>query len=318
MDIKEFLKNNPELAKRYEEKYKDIKPLTNRALIVGMGIGQLYVRVLTELGVDIETVDIDPEKNSTYNNVEEVEKEYDVALVCTPNHTHESIARSLANKSKCVLVEKPGVESPEKWEKLVADFPDTRFVMIKNNLWRENLSEMLNGAHNAKSIRLNWINKDRVPHPGSWFTNKSLSYGGVSVDLMPHLLSIYTALCLDWQNDTFTFEKKQRYQIADLTSSDYGEVNPDGVYDVDDYCQIVFKSGWTLTADWKSQNKDDRAIYFKNLDESETSIELGLCPESAYKSFIKNVLMSINDDMYWDHQYKVDMKIHQILKEMNK
>ena len=38
--------------------------MTKRSLIIGMGIGELYKKVLTDLGHEVRTVDSDPKKNA--------------------------------------------------------------------------------------------------------------------------------------------------------------------------------------------------------------------------------------------------------------
>ena len=74
-----------------------------KALIVGMGIGQLYHSVFSSLGYEIDTVDSNPEKTATFKTADVVSGTYDIAVICTPNFTHELIARTIASKCRIVF-----------------------------------------------------------------------------------------------------------------------------------------------------------------------------------------------------------------------
>lgn len=284
-----------------------------RALVVGLGIGRLYTDVFDSFGILFDTVDLDETKNPTFTDIDQVDNHYTIAIVCTPNHTHEQIARKVAEYSDIVVVEKPGVCSSDKWVELSLDFPKTRFMMAKNNMWRSNIDELKNLATQSERVQLNWINRDRVPFPGSWFTTKQYAYGGVSRDLIPHLLSIFIAINPDWQNMKYTVDVKRNHQLSDLTSSDYGEVNTSGTYDVDDYCQILFDNDWTLTANWRNKTHDDRAIHFVMPTGLIETVELGLCPEYAYASMINDAIHNLNNNSFWKDQYYIDLKIQRIV-----
>ena len=284
-----------------------------KSLIVGMGIGNLYKAVLEELGHTTVTVDRDPAKNADYGDVDmamAAHGKFDTVHICTPNFTHMSIARKVAALSRIVFVEKPGVANAEAWAQLVKDYPQTRFMMVKNNQWRGNIEQMRELAKGSKVIDVNWINRDRVPSPGTWFTTKSLSYGGVSRDLMPHLLSLFMAIEPNYTDAELTSEiVMQNWLLEDLTKTDYGTVNANGTYDVDDMCRFEFAIGdqqWNLTANWRSQTTDDIALHFDN----GVSIPLGLCPESAYKAMIAEAVENIDNDEFWRKQFVQDIWIH--------
>ena len=88
--------------------------------------------------------------------------------------------------------------------------------------------------------KLRWINKNRIPNPGSWFTEKSLAFGGVSRDLIPHMLSYYTALTDFTKGKQLSAVAEQRWNLDQIDSTDYGVINHKGQYDVDDRCELVF------------------------------------------------------------------------------
>lgn len=291
-----------------------------KSLIVGMGIGQLYQSVLEKLGYEIVTVDKDIFKLADFPNVDSAvfsHRRFDTAHICTPNFTHLEIAEYLARHASIVFIEKPGVIDKKTWKRLIDKFPRTRFIMVKNNMWRSNIEELKKLADNARHVKLNWINNDRVPSPGSWFTTKTLAFGGVSRDLMPHLLSLYISLNPNWKFEIVTgFSKNQRHKLAELANTEYGTVNPDGIYDVDDICHYAFGDKWTLTADWRSLDGDRRNIEFFMHDGSVEVFELGLCPEEAYLNMIKDAVSNLNNEEYWKIQYEIDYWIHEKVENL--
>jgi predicted dehydrogenase len=171
---------------------------------------------------------------------------------------------------------------------------------------------MQKSAAKSKTIHFNWINKDRVPNPGTWFTTKDLAYGGVSRDLMPHLLSLYIALNPDWNKGKVTNNTGyQRWTLNQLSGSDYGTVKADGIYNVDDCVAVTFDSKWTLTANWRDTVADNRKIVCDT-----TEFELGLCPESAYKAMVQDAFANELNNDFWQNQYVQDMWIHTIIEQL--
>lgn len=291
-----------------------------KSLVVGMGIGNLYKAVLEEIGNHVVTVDLDPNK-ADFTSVDmavSVHGSFDTVHICTPNFTHMKIARQLAAISKIVFVEKPGVATSEAWAQLVKDYPATRFMMVKNNQFRNEIKHFKNLADQSDVVKVTWNNKNRIPNPGSWFTNKDLAFGGVSRDLIPHMLSYYTCLT-DYQAGTKTESwSKQNWQLDQIDSTDYGTVNHSGVYNVDDECKIEFVNGktkWILTANWRSLEEDNISICF-GMKYSAVIEKLGLCPEIAYQTMIEQAIENINNDEFWQRQLAQDMWIHQQIETL--
>jgi hypothetical protein len=285
-----------------------------KSLIIGMGIGQLYKSVLTELGHEVITVDQNPAMGADfydYGFAFSAHGRFDTVHICTPNYTHLNIARHAAiHEAGIVFVEKPGVPDAELWRSMVTDYmTTTRFMMVKNNQWRDNLKEMREHYQTSNNIKLNWINQNRVPKPGSWFTNKDMAFGGVSRDLLPHLLSLMIAIEPQYYNTNWTFKQVwQRWNLDDLKDSDYGAVDPSGVYNVDDSVElegIVNGKKWTIKANWRSNTHDDVAIYFDDY-----KIPLGLCPEYAYRAMIQEAIENRTNNDYWLNQFEQDLWIH--------
>jgi predicted dehydrogenase len=285
-----------------------------------MGIGQLYKIVLEKLGHTVITVDQDPAKGAMYTSVDQaiiVHKTFNTAHICTPNFTHFDIASKVAPCTKIVFVEKPGVANSFAWQRLVEEFKYTRFMMVKNNMWRSNISELKELASQAKTVNIRWIRKNCIPSPGSWFTTKKLAFGGVSRDLMPHLLSLYIALNPDWRKESINDKSSLRYwDLKDIDSTDYGIVNPNGTYDVDDVCHIDFGSKWGCQANWRNMDIEDSSIEFIMQDNSIERFELGWCPEEAYESMIKEAISCVDDAKFWTNQFEIDTWIHEQIEKI--
>ena len=160
-----------------------------KALIIGMGIGQLYKGIYDRKGWT--TVCVDPNKPDCVADVRDVsDTDFDIAHVCTPNYMHKDHAGMAADRAKIVLIEKPGTENTITWGMLTNQNKKARMMMVKNNQYRAEIEDLKVLAANCSRIDINWINANRVPGPGTWFTDRKLAWGGVSRDLMPHLLSI--------------------------------------------------------------------------------------------------------------------------------
>jgi predicted dehydrogenase len=294
--------------------------MSKRSLIIGMGIGQLYKTVLEKLGHKVITVDQDISKGADFDSVDKallVHGLFDTAHICTPNFTHFEIAARVAPHSKIVFIEKPGVATSDTWAKLVTEFKQTRFIMVKNNMWRSNIAKLVELASKAKTVKISWIRKNCIPSPGSWFTTKKLAFGGVSRDLMPHLLSLYVAMNPNWKRENISGQTAvQCWELKDIDSTDYGVVNPDGTYNVDDMCVINFGDKWRCEANWRSIDKEDSSIEFVMLDNATEQFDLGWCPEEAYHNMIVDAIDNMDNPEFWLKQYAVDTWIHERIENL--
>jgi len=273
------------------------------ALVIGLGIGQMYAYILSDMGYHVDTVDPNKEE-ATYKYVSDVKWDYyDIVVIATPNYLHEPVAYDVANMclTDLIVVDKPGFRDHYSWKNFKRHYPNIRLQMVKNNLFRDSLALWQNIS--ADSIVLSWQNENRIPHPGSWFTDKDLAFGGVSRDLMPHLLHIYYAI-----KGFSTFDssiKEQHHLLENIKYTDYGEINRKGRYNVDDYCCLLSGDDM-LIADWETGNPDDISIsFFKRraqtlrLEDDIAELELpvcihreklGLCPEKAYERMFETFL----------------------------
>jgi predicted dehydrogenase len=293
--------------------------MSKRSIIIGMGIGALYKDVLTKLGHEIVTVDLTPGK-ADFTELKLAINKYswfETAHICTPNFTHKEIAEQIAPYAKIIFIEKPGVSTSAEWTDLIRKRPFTRFMMVKNNMWRNNILDLCKLADNAKSVKIQWIRRNCIPSPGSWFTTRKLAFGGVSRDLMPHLLSLYVAMNPAWRNEQTNGQAAlMQWVLENIESTDYGSVNPNGTYDVDDMCVINFGSKWKLEANWRSMDKEDSSIEFIMQDNSIERFELGWCPEEAYHNMIVNAIDNADNSKFWLEQYDIDTWIHERIENL--
>ena len=289
-----------------------------KALIIGLGFGQaVYKPVLTELGYEVITVDMDTSKGADFSNIEDairVHSKFDTVNICTPNFTHVKLARKVAALSKIVFVEKPGVANSEAWAQLVRDYPSTRFMMVKNNQYRDSIEQFKELADKSSIVKVVWNNKNRIPNPGSWFTTKELAFGGVSRDLIPHMLSYYVALTDYTKGNKLYSTALQRHELENIIDTDYGRVDHNGTYNVDDFCEFEFSNSgtkWILSANWKDDKADEVYISF-----DDAKFPLGLCPEEAYKAMIETAVTNLNNDDFWSEQLAQDIWIHKQIENL--
>lgn len=291
-----------------------------KALIIGMGFGRaVYKPVLEELGYQVITVDpIQPADFLTVEDAVLTHRHFDTVNICTPNFTHELLVRAVASYADIVFVEKPGVKDHYAWQQMIIDNPTTRFMMVKNNQYRDTIEQFKILADQSHTVRVVWNNKNRIPNPGSWFTTKDLAFGGVSRDLIPHMLSYYVALTDYTKGNKLHATALQRHSLETISDTDYGTVNKNGTYNVDDFCELEFKNGnttWVLTADWKDDKADDVYISFETTSNTAKFV-LGLCPEEAYRAMIENAVNNLNNNEFWTEQLAQDLWIHRQIENL--
>jgi predicted dehydrogenase len=303
-----------------------------KSLIVGMGIGELYKSVLTQLGATVVTVDTNPDKDADFTRVEDalgVHGSFDTVNICTPNFTHVQLTQRVAPYSKIVFVEKPGFANAAEWQDTLSRYPGTRIMMVKNNMWRDNIAEMQSLATQSDTVDIKWIRKNCIPHPGSWFTTKELAYGGVSRDLVPHLLSLYIALNPDWQSTTASKQtSEQQWTLPNIDSTDYGTIDYNGTYNVDDKVEMAYGDKWSVQANWRDLTKEESCVTFiRSLRymlkiprqvtlKNNSTIELGWCPEEAYYNMIQDAIKNTDNDTFWQEQAKQDIWIHKQIETL--
>lgn len=290
-------------------------------VIVGLGIGKLYVDVCKLNAWNVITVDLNPEAHADFQNLHDALQttNVDMGIICTPNYTHKSIAEEMALANvPVIVVEKPGFANLQEWKDFYNTYPASKLFMVKNNQYRDILDTIQ--KQDIDLIQLFWANKNRIPGAGSWFTNKSLAFGGVSRDLMPHLLSVVQKILghpiIDSDAaDTGFASHYQQYDMSDvINDSSYGNFNEHGIYDTDDCAYFACKSddiSIHCITTWKFEIDDDVIVWkFCMKDGSVNVFTAGLCPEIAYQRMLQDY-MNADDETYKKHR-SYDMELHRI------
>ena len=145
------------------------------------------------------------------------------------------------------------------------------------------------------------------------------AFGGVSRDLLPHMLSLLFVLAPNDYEAYNIIDKKieQRYRLEDCTDTDCGKVKEDGIYDVDDnvYLKLVGPNNVIkINTAWRTDEDDDIAVHMYKGEIKFRTYPLGLCPEEAYKSMIENHIKNLNNEEFWKEQNQQDLFIHTVLE----
>ena len=78
----------------------------------------------------------------------------------------------------------------------------------------------------------------------------------------------------------------------------------------------VFGDHWRLSANWRTNSIDCRQIVFNFPDGAIENFQLGLCPEEAYQSMIKDAVEHVDDHEFWIKQYEIDTWIHERIEKL--
>jgi predicted dehydrogenase len=128
----------------------------------------------------------------------------DGVIIATPNFSHVDYSLKALKHGIHVLCEKPVALHAEEVREIIDVGKKYNALYIPGfvNRWRQDIQNIYNVVYSGnigdiKSIDAGWLRKIGVPRPGTWFTNKELSGGGVLVDLGSHVLDICLMLLGD-------------------------------------------------------------------------------------------------------------------------
>lgn len=186
-----------------------------------------------------------------------LESGIDAVIIATPNDTHAGYTIKALEHGKHVLCEKPvalyardvslAMEAARKADKL--------FIPGFVNRFREDIQKVAalvreNEIGPIHRINAGWVRRAGMPRPGTWFTNKKLSGGGVLLDLGSHVMDICLMFLRDQtpeQLDLYTWRNYGRTTEASASWFETGAGNQLPV-DVEDtaLAKIQFRGGTTL------------------------------------------------------------------------
>lgn len=276
-----------------------------KALVVGLGMGQQYKNWLEQLSFDVTTIDPDLNKNADFVTIEtclDKHNKFDLVYIGTPNYTHEPIARQLVNHTKILLIEKPGFQTHSHWMNFVKEFYQTRIMMVKNNQYRPERNIWRDMAYRSEKVCVTWQREKGIPS-SPWFIDPVKSYGGVSRDLMPHMLSYFTNFT-DYSNSITI--KRQKEDLLNIG--------------IDTWCIMEYtaandkKTQWILFTDWQNESYDSASIEFIISGHSHIYDLGSLCPSEPYLDMITDCVKNVDNDNFWNEQLAQDLWIHQQLE----
>lgn len=121
----------------------------------------------------------------------------DAVVIATPNNTHFTYSLKALENGINVLCEKPIALYAHEVRRLISveNEKDVRFVPGFVNRFRYDVMKLYEYVKSGKigevlKVEGGWLRRSGIPRPGTWFTNKELSGGGVLIDLGSHILDI--------------------------------------------------------------------------------------------------------------------------------
>ncbi len=121
----------------------------------------------------------------------------DAVIIATPNKTHAQYSLNMLNHGISVLCEKPVALHAEEIDQIKQAETEHNVIYIPGfvNRFRNDIQRIFEivdsgSIGDIKSVNACWVRRSGVPRPGTWFTNKKMSGGGVLVDLGSHILDI--------------------------------------------------------------------------------------------------------------------------------
>ena len=294
-----------------------------RALIIGLGIGNVYIENLKQRNIECVSIDIDQTKNPTYTSFDQLTgNKFDLGIICTPTYLHEEHLLKIKDICNIILIEKPGLTNSDIWIKYAKEIP---IRMVKNNIYRTELKYLhtiiSETANEIKQVNINWLSKDRTPYPGSWFTDKSKE-GGITKDLFPHLLHYYYILSGKQLSKPICYDAYTTWKFDQVCSTQYGKIQTESpIYNADDYASALFMTQinsidipFKLTAAWKTDVEDKLNIEIINHSGSKFIYEIRLCPNFVYGKMIDDIVeISDNIIVSYEEHLDIDLWIHDII-----
>jgi hypothetical protein len=136
---------------------------------------------------------------------------------------------------------------------------------------------------------------------------------------MPHALSVVQAILREpnLATENYVARKYQAYSLQDdVFASDYGNSDPDGIYDVDDQAYFhTYVNGISVECitTWKLDNiARDYAEWHIELKNGFTlKYTAGLCPETAYADMLESYML-MTDKKYQEYT-EYDRVLHYLL-----
>lgn len=205
-----------------ENKYAEIKAIYDINFKIAKEIGSKY-------GI-----------TAVYDNYELFLKSgLDAIVIATPNFTHVEYATKALESKINVLCEKPIAFTLNEIKKIIQIANENRVIFMPGyvNRWRCDIQQMLELIRQGligkiKNIQAGWIRSSGIPRPGTWFTNKELSGGGVLLDLGSHVIDICQLMVKNIKPISYSLEIESCDSKSDMQNQKAQWFNKDVVTDL--------------------------------------------------------------------------------------
>lgn len=121
----------------------------------------------------------------------------DGVIIATPNYTHVTYTLAALTHKVSVLCEKPITFHTSEVDEIKKLAEDNGVLYVPGfvNRWRKDIQtlyQMIQENQLGEILQVNggWTRKCGVPRPGTWFTRREYSGGGVLIDLGSHIVDI--------------------------------------------------------------------------------------------------------------------------------
>lgn len=204
---------------KVEEQSMENKPIRVGFIGCGWIVEHAHIPAFKKInGVKINSLfDIDIERASrlgeqydipcVYNNLSEFFSScIDAVIVATPNNTHFQYSLQALQHGLHVICEKPIAVCSDEVKVLIDTATKVNKLYIPGfvNRFRYDMIKIRELIQSGKigevtSVEAGWLRRSGIPRPGTWFTNKALSGGGVLIDLGSHILDLCLMIIGDKQ-----------------------------------------------------------------------------------------------------------------------
>lgn len=210
-----------------------------------------------------------------YNDIEALlSADIDAVIIATPNFTHADYVMAALERGLHVLCEKPVALNVRDVAAMIDAAQANGVIFFPGfvNRFRNDIAklrEMVECSEIGEITHLDagWLRRSGVPRPGTWFTHKTYSGGGVLIDLGSHIIDICLMLLgnkLPTSHALTTFKLMNHQDDRDAKWFTANYANKLSI-DVEDTARarISFEDGVLLTVNlsWKAPVEGD-CTYF--------------------------------------------------------
>ena len=186
------------------------------------------------------------------------EPDLDAVVVATPNHAHYTTTMDALKAGKHVLCEKPMALNARQARQMAAAAGKAGKLLQMGMVRRQNAESrvargMIEKGALGRIYHMHMVLRRRrgIPGLGGWFTTRSLSGGGVLIDIGVHFFDLVMWLADMWRPERVSAslyaEFGRRMKEYVYTAMWAGPPKYDGTFDVDDYATGIVRFAGNAT-----------------------------------------------------------------------